>query len=367
MTPSAGHKSIEPQATPSADVVQDLRVVATSDYAEYDELWRKYVSSTTEESLYFSINWDAVFSQYGLRVLRLIAMRSDDVVGVLPLVWQKSRILGNRLVSLPWFDVTGVLADDDSAAAALIHRALHEADARGVRELQIRQREQVHCRSLVRTDKFLLRLALTSDPEALWSGFKPKVRNQIRKAEKHGLVVEKGGEAAIAQFFAVYAENMRDLGSPSHSLAFFQTVFDQFASATQLYLVKLNGETIGAGWTMSNGACLEIPWASSKKAYNHYCVNHAMYWRIIEDACRAGYRWFHFGRSTRDSGQFRFKLQWNADPVQLYWCYLPAESGREQMDEWNTPPALARGARIWKRLPVAVAKRLGPQLIRYLP
>ena len=148
---------------------------------------------------------------------------------------------------------------------------------------------------------------------------------------------------------------------------FFVAVLDSFPTASRIYVVRLNGKAIGAGLVMANGDRLEIPWASSLRKFNRLCVNHLMYWRILEDACRDGFAWFHFGRSSVDSGPYRFKKQWGAKPVQLYWYYLSADS---LSGAGSDPPPVATpqdsygwGVRLWRHLPVAVASRLGPFII----
>jgi FemAB-related protein (PEP-CTERM system-associated) len=196
----------------------------------------------------------------------------------------------------------------------------------------------------------------------MWDGLKSKVRNQVKKPRKAGLTVERGGAELLPHFFRVYSENMRDLGSPSHSRRFFQAVMDNFPEDVSIYVVWHDGRAIGAGFTMANGDRLEIPWASSLRRYNSLCVNHLMYWQVMEDACRDGFQWFHFGRSTRDSGPYRFKLQWGSEPEQLHWYYLAPDakaaaraSSLEQSYGWGT--------KLWQRLPLWLTRRIGPRIV----
>ena len=66
---------------------------------------------------------------------------------------------------------------------------------------------------------------------------------------------------------------------------------------------------------------LEIPWAASLRTHNRYSPNMLLYWSVLAFACEKGYRNFDFGRSTPGEGTYRFKEQWGARPVQLYWHY----------------------------------------------
>ncbi|MFH1919986.1 MAG: FemAB family XrtA/PEP-CTERM system-associated protein [Planctomycetota bacterium] len=339
-----------------------LHVSQTTD----ERTWNEYLARRGPGHLFHRAEWERVFGFYRLPSKRLAAMRGGEVVGVLPLVWQKSLLFGNQLVSMPCFDAAGVVADDVEARDALIDEARQVAKRLGAKSVMLKHAEPLDLSPSVRTDKVLMRMTLQPDSEALWKSFSPKVRNQVRKGEKSGLSVERGGRELLADFFEVYSINMRDLGSPSHHPRFFEVVFDAFPEESRLYVVRLDGKAIGAGFTMTNGDRLEIPWASSLREYNHYCVNHLMYKQVLEDACREGFRWFHFGRSTRNSGPYRFKKQWDSEVVQLYWYYLTPDA--DAPAKVTSPQeSYGWGTRIWRRLPLWLARSLGPRIVAKVP
>jgi len=325
------------------------------------DAWNDYVARRPG-CLYHRAEWGRVFAVYRLPFRRLAAMRGGRIVGVLPLVWQRSWLFGSQFASLPCFDTAGVLADDAEARSALADRALEIATEAGADVVLLRQAEPLDLSPHVRNDKALLRLRLESDSDALWHGLKAKVRNQVKKPQKKGLCVERGGVELLSPFFAIYSENMRDLGSPSHSRRFFRVVIDTFPEEVAVYVVWLDDQAIGAGLTMANGDRLEIPWASSLRRYNGYCVNHLMYWEILADACQHGYQWFHFGRSSYDSGPFRFKSQWGAEPVQLYWYYL-ASSPEAAAKASSLQESYGWGTRLWRRLPLWLTRSIGPRIV----
>lgn len=91
-----------------------------------------------------------------------------------------------------------------------------------------------------------------------------------------------------------------------------------------------------------------------------------LYWSILEFACTSGYAVFDFGRSTEDSGPFRFKKQWGAVPQRLHWHYWLREGG--ELPQLNPSNAkFAAAIAMWRHLPLAVANRLGPLIVRNLP
>lgn len=317
-------------------------------------------------TLYHRAEWMRVFAAYGLPTFRLTANCDGRITGILPLVWQRAFLLRNQLVSLPWFDSAGVLADDEQTQTALLEAADKLTQRMGARSIEIRQLEPISDVPSVRLDKLLMRLPLDPDSGAMWDRFRPTVRNQIRKAQNSDLTVRSGGSEFLRDFHSVYAHNMRDLGSPPHSLKFFDTVLSAFPNESRISIVHRFSEPVAAALTMNNGDRLEVPWASSLKRYNPLCVNHLLYWHLIDDACRAGLRWLQFGRSTRDSGTYRFKKQWGAEPVQLYWHSTTPTSGSSD-EQLSTPPKSYRmGAKVWKRLPQWLSRSFGPHVIAKL-
>lgn len=324
--------------------------------------WNRYLAARSSEGLFFRVEWNEPFSAYGLTVERLIAFREGKIVGILPFVWQKSLLFGSQLVSLPWFDTCGVLADDEEASGALVAEAVRLAEQRGAESVQLRHHEQLEISPQVRTDKVLMQLDLPAAAETLWKGFSAKVRNQVRKGQKAGLTVQSGGMELLDVFYRIYSENMRDLGSPSHHRRFFTEVLNAFPEEATVHVVSLDGEPVGAGLTLANGNHLEIPWASSLRRHNRLCVNHVMYAHILEGACHDGFSSFRFGRSTPDSGTYKFKKQWGAIPVQLYWYILP--TGKDATVDIAPPQeSYGWGTKVWQRLPVWLTRRLGPFII----
>jgi len=327
--------------------------------------WDAYVAAHADGSIWRRWDWpQAMLSAYGMPVYPIAARRGGRIVGILPLALQASRIFGRHLVSLPWLDYAGILADDETARSALLAEALR-LTRRLRADLTLRTTADrppiTHgpTPSGVLTDKVAMTLDLPTYPEELWSGFRAKVRNQIRKARKSGLTAHLTDGDGLSDFHRVYTTNMRDLGSPPHSMRFFAEVLERFADEARLVLVHHNNETIAGAVVLADDHEWQAPWASSLRETNAMCPNHLMYWTILAAACGEAER-FCFGRSSRDSGTYRFKEQWGAVEQPLAWR------------TWGGNGAAGtEGGRVvtwvqqaWRRLPVPVARTLGPHIIR---
>ncbi|MEE9561725.1 MAG: GNAT family N-acetyltransferase, partial [Thermoanaerobaculia bacterium] len=193
------------------------------------------------------------------------------------------------------------------------------------------------------------------------------VRNQIRKSEKSGLVTRKVNAEGLESFYAIVARNMRDLGSPVHSLRFFREILSSFGSAASVYLVSRDdGTSVAGAISVRFSDCVSVPWASSLRSARPACPNHALYWGILRDALEGGAEELDFGRSSSGTGTFHFKKQWKTRAEPLIWRSYNDQGTPEPESAWN-PDRHAFLVDVWRRIPVPLANWVGPWLRRQIP
>lgn len=297
----------------------------------------------------------------------LEARHGDKSVGFLPLCYLHTRLFGKFLVGLPYLNVGGVLADDERVAALLIDRAVCLADELDVRYLELRhERRWTHpALGVESTQKVHMRLDLPAAEEALWRSFKPKVRNQIRKAEENGLTVHWGGRDLLDEFYHVFAVNMRDLGTPVFSRRLFAAILQHLESDAELCVVRSGDQPCAAGLLLHGDGVAETPSASSLRRLNHLNANMLLYWSFLRRSITRGQRTFDFGRTSIDSNTYRFKAQWGATPYPAVWQYYVRHGSVGDLRPTN--PKLQRRIAVWKRLPVWVTRLAGPPIVRGIP
>jgi FemAB-related protein (PEP-CTERM system-associated) len=329
--------------------------------------WDTYVNRHPEATIYQLWMWRDVFERaFGHRCIYLTATRAGRTVGVLPLVLFTSRLFGRFMVSLPFVNYGGLLADDADIAAALTGEAARYAGEARASHVELRHRRRMLDGLPVKQHKVAMVMPLAPTADAVWAGLDRKVRNQIRKAEKSGLTATSGGAELLADFYAVFAHNMRDLGTPVYTPAFFAEVFRRCADRARVYLVRDQRRVVAAGISLQFRNGIEVPWAASLASYRPTCPNHLLYWSVIRAAVASGSTALDFGRSTPDEGTFHFKRQWGAVAQPLYWEYLLLTRSTLPDHSPRNPrfmPAIA----IWKRLPVSVTRWLGPHIVRSIP
>lgn len=328
--------------------------------------WDAYVSRHPASSLYHHFAWQRLIAEVFRHESRyLIARRNTQIVGVLPMIRLKSAIFGDYLVSLPYFNFGGALADSGPVSELLMSAAAQDASKLGCSHIEFRDRTQ-RSAWMVRTDKVGMELCLPDTVSELTKGFGSKLRAQINKAIKAGAVAQIGGEELVGDFYRVFSRNMRDLGTPVYSRRFFREILKAFPNATTIVLIRFEEQPVAAGFLIRFRDRVEIPWASSLRESNSLGANMLMYARALEYAVEGSFKVFDFGRSSVGSGTHRFKKQWGAVEQQLYWHYwLPEGKTLPQLNPQN--PKFLAAIALWKRLPIWVANMLGPSIVKNLP
>jgi serine/alanine adding enzyme len=354
--------------TPAVDAGRADALSVSDVDASSVQAWIDFVAAAPRATLYHDYRWRSVQeSVFHNECHYLLARDSGGAVqGVLPLVRLKSPLFGDFLVSVPYLNYGGVLASSDGARDALLTAAAERAASLGVSHVELRHDATVDLALPARDDKITMLLDLPADEAALWDGFKPKLRSQIRRPEKAGATARVGGGELVKDFYTVFARNMRDLGTPVYPQRFFEAIAATFPESMRIVVVDLEGRPVAAGLTLSHRSTVEIPWASALREANGASVNMLLYWTALRDAVARGARTFDFGRSSKDSGTFKFKEQWGAKPLQLRWHYW-LKPGRELPRLTPNNPKFRLAIDLWKKLPVPIANVLGPRIVKYLP
>jgi serine/alanine adding enzyme len=328
--------------------------------------WDRFVDSQPMASVYHqSAIRDIVQSSFGHECFYLIARREGEVVGVLPLVRLHSMLFGNYLVSQPFFNYGGVLAVNDVVRRLLLEAAATIAHDLGCSHVEYRDREAISGLP-VRTDKVAMWLTLPETQDALWQQVGSKVRAQIKRGARFKLLAQSGGVELLDDFYAVFAVNMRDLGTPVYSKAFFREILCSRLQDARLVVVRHAGKPVSVAFLIGYRGRMEVPWASTLRTANRFDANMFLYWELLCLACQSGYRTFDFGRSTEGAATYRFKKQWGAKPVPLYWHYWLREGGEPPKISPDNPKyRLVIG--LWQRMPVWLTRLLGPGIVKYLP
>ncbi|MBI5235104.1 MAG: FemAB family PEP-CTERM system-associated protein [Deltaproteobacteria bacterium] len=332
--------------------------------------WEAYVEDAGDSNLYHLIGWkDVIEKTFGHKTYYLLAEDNDGkITGILPLVHLRSLLFGSFIVSMPYFNYGGISAKDAKARMALLEEAIKITRATGASHAELRHDAALDLGLKVKTAKVSMLLDLPPLAQSLLKGFPSKLRSQIKKAESGITRFNSGGIDELDSFYDVFSTNMRELGTPVYSKAFFRNILERFPKRAHICTVYVGSAPAASGFLIGFRDTLEIPWASSIRAFNGLSPNMALYWNCLRLAIEKGFSRFDFGRSTPGEGTYRFKEQWGAKPRPLYWHYWMKDGGRMPLPELNPKnPKYRAMINIWKRLPLGLTRLIGPGIVKNLP
>jgi len=333
------------------------------------EGWNEYLRKWGYDGFHLRSEWSEIFTR-SLRHRAWFLWTECDgrITGVLPLMHISGPIFGRFLASQPYLNTGGVLADSTETAAQLVVRAAALADQLQVRHLELRheQRIDAECLNAELTEKVHMRLLLPQSPDELWSGLKSKVRSQIRKPlNDSALAVSFGHLDQLDSFYQVFCRNMRDLGTPPYAKSLFREMLNQFGNDAEICTVTCHGRIAASGFLLHGPGVTLIPSASALREFNSSSCNMLLYWHCLKRAVERGQKAFDFGRSSRESGTYRFKQQWGATDYPAIWQYYVRAGQISDMR-----PNGGRFDRViaaWKKLPVWFTQIVGPEIVRGIP
>jgi FemAB-related protein (PEP-CTERM system-associated) len=338
--------------------------------------WDDYVKKHPDGNPYLLSGWGEVISRiYSHPVFNLIASDSNDnIIGILPLVHINHFFFGNKLFSMPFADLGGVLAENAHVAGALLEHAVRIAIGHNISTIELRHGHTAICRELsadgygyyssaTGINKVRMLLDLPGSSAQLLAKFKAKLRSQVRRPQKEGLLVKSGGIELLEQFYRVFAENMRDLGSPVHAKDFIGAVINEFAEKVRIFIVFRGSDTFACSLTLGYGHVLYNPWASALRRHSMLSPNMLLYWAMLEYGCDQGYTIFDFGRSTLNKGTYNFKKQWGAVEHPLNWLEFTRQP-KENITDSGQKFELAM--RLWRKMPVSLSRILGPPIRKHI-
>jgi len=338
----------------------EIRALQTQDDEKrWDEFARHHTSST----LYHQTGWkNAVEQAYGHKAHYLFAEDGAEVVGILPLFLVKDLLSRKALVSQPFAPYGGICSTSPSVSEQLLSQAQRLMMDLGASYVEMRCCAPCSATANLPVNNQYIAAVyeIPGGSDEAWLRMNKNRRKKVRKAQNNGLTAEicEPGQATEA-FYRLYVRNMRDLGTPAHSARFFEQVVIAYPNGTRVALVRHEGRVVAGTFLLLRDGTLTCGWGASLKEYLWCDPNDLLYWEVIRYGCEQGFREIDFGRSLSGSGNATFKKEWGAGETCLEYRYmLNGTCGVPNVNSSN--PNYDRLSRIWRRLPLTIANRLGP-------
>lgn len=296
----------------------------------------------------------------------LVTEKSGQITGWLPLTQVHSPIFGRALVSSGFAVGGGVLTQSDRAARSLCHHAQELALRRSCPTIELRGGTLPDDWDIQTGSHCGFTTELAADDDAQLAAIPRKQRAEIRKGLALDLDVETGTDApARAAHYAVYAQSVRNLGTPVFPRALFDGVMDAFGEDADILTVRHQGVPVASVLSLYHQGAVMPYWGGGSIAARHLRGNEIMYFNLMLHARRRGCTTFDFGRSKTGSGPFSYKKNWGFEPKPLAYASWTVP-GAEKRDIDPNSDAYGAKVELWKRLPLAIANRVGPHIAKGL-
>ncbi len=329
--------------------------------------WDEFLAAHPSGSFYHRFAWKDINERnFGHETFFLAAWRGDRLVGVFPLVLVSTRMFGRILCSMPFVNYGGPCSGEPEAMTLLLDEMVALAARMHADYTEIRTLEPLAREFPSALHKISMTLALQPDPDTLWNAFTSKHRTNIRRVYKDGLRVTSGHLDLLDTFYDVLAESWRQHGTPIYRRRYFADILSAFPQETRIFVAWQDETPVAAAFNGYYRDTVEGMWAGTDNRYRHLQTSYVLYWEMIKDACERGFRHYHLGRSSVESGGESFKKKWNADSKQLYWNYhLPPGRPMPQLNVDN--PRYRLAINVWRRLPTRLTTLIGPPVARGIP
>lgn len=340
--------------------------VRLADLDDPDECRRidSFVADHPEAELFHRPGWTrAVESGTGQAGRYLVAEDpAGRLTGLLPLTRIRSPLVGSALVSTGFGVGGGIVAGTDMAVRALAAAAWSLAEREGCPSVTLRggrlpedwRRDEGVYAGFLRE--------LPGSGEAMLQSIPRKRRAEVRRSLALGLEVSRGrGRQALDDHYRVYAESVRNLGTPVFPRTLFEAMAREYGEDCDILMVHAGGRPVAAVLSLYFKGVVHPYWGGGTSAARGLRANDLLYYSLMEQAAALGCTGFDFGRSKLGSGAYAFKTSWGFEPRPLTYA---TRGAHRDLDPRSPRYRLQTAA--WRRLPLPVANRLGPLLARGL-
>ena len=337
-----------------------VREMTAADFAR----WEGYVAAHPQATFFHRPGWKRVIeASFGQACPSLCAERHGQIVGILPLAHYKSALFGNALISNGACMGGGPLADDDAAYDALDQAAIALLHRVGASYIEYRRPLRRHADWAFKDDLYAnFERPLAEKEDDNLKQIPRKQRADVRKTLDNAALSDVLDDS-VDVFHALYAESVRNLGTPVFAKKYFRNLKAEFGADCDILNIFHEGRPVSGVLSFYFRDKVMPYYAGASGNSRGLRAADFMYWRLGRRAVERGYRVFDFGRSKVGTGPYAFKKNWGFEPEPIvHEFYLPGGGSLPEVNPTN--PKYRLMISVWKKLPLPVANLLGPLIVR---
>ncbi|OBP14606.1 peptidoglycan bridge formation protein FemAB [Rheinheimera sp. SA_1] len=328
------------------------------------QAWDQFVRAQADGSFFHLAGWQRVLNKaLNHPTYYLYATENQQIVGVLPLAWVNSRLFGNALVSTP-FCVYGGALGEPAVRRALEQKAIEIGTELGVDHVELRYKDAQDNDWITRSQHATFGCELAADDAAILAAIKKNQRALIRRAQQSDLTTHI--ETDNADFYQIYSESLRNLGTPVFSKKLIDALQQAFPADTEILTIRQQGTAVSSVFNFYYQGQVLPYYGGGKPIARELKSNDFMYYQLMCHAkANKECHFFDFGRSKLDSGAYSYKKHWGMQNQLLHYQFKLIKA--EQLSNLSpNNPKYQLFIKMWQKLPLAISRWLGPKLAHFL-
>lgn len=354
----------------NAPLLRSRLAVRMADLKDADEVSRldAWIMAHEQGLPFHRPNWLlAIEEATGQRAHCLIAERAGDIAAILPFHLVHSPLFGRALVSSAFAVGGGIVSNSATATQRLAAEICGLAERWSCPTVELRGGSMPgRCWIEKRDSHANFLKPLQADSEAELLAIPRKQRAEVRKGLENGLAVVTGRtERDLDWHYRVYAESVRNLGTPVYPKGLMAAVLQRFGEDADILTVLHEGQPVASVFSLYHKGIVMPYWGGGVWDARRLRANDVMYYALMDHARNRRCTHFDFGRSKTDSGAYHFKKNWGFEPEPMAYAIHTAD-GQEPRDINPNSPKYRAQIALWQKLPLPVANYLGPWIAKGL-
>jgi FemAB-related protein (PEP-CTERM system-associated) len=336
--------------------------------AEAGDDWLAYLNEDPSADICHHHAWGSIFAEtFGYDSLLVAHRDQGRIDGGVPIILFDQPITGKAMISMPYLNYGGVLGRTEEIKQEIVNTCRMVLGKLGGSYLELRHAGWTLGSAADRTiqNRVAFRLDINRPAKEIFDDLKKQLRTRLRKASDQGLESYQGRER-LNDFYHLFAQAMREHGTPVMPRRFFANVLSHLGNHAQFMLAYKGTRPVGGKLMLTFKNRATMTWGCYPNRYKHLLANYYLTWELIQQLAGGPIQVIDFGRSAPGSGGYIYKSNWQGQEIPIHVDYIASAPDKiPHLKPDNVKFRLAIAT--WKKLPLLVTKIVGPRLARYFP
>jgi len=328
--------------------------------------WDQFVMDHPDSIAWHLSGWSSIVEKnYGCRFYPIAALDTTGIVGVLPLYEAKTFPGKKRLISVAHAVAGGILASDQQVRDRLLDRAVALNQELGSSGLTLKQYKIRMPGSFKIDDNYYNReLSLEGGSAAVRERISDANKKVLDRPWEKDLVLEHPSRDRKG-FYRFLLRHHRRKGVPCAGMGWIRDL--EVLGMYSIAVLRKNGRIVAGTMLKEYRDTISFPFTcASGDGPEDVERVYRLYWELMERYSEEGFRICHSGRIPVTDQVDAYRLGWGGTKHPYYYQYYPDTGGSTEFTQKrNRKRELIET--VWKKLPLSVASRLGPFVVRQFP